>query len=152
MYRTNELAVTKPLTPRPVSPEARSTTELPSNGDFGKQGQTTAGRALSPSTSISRSPSGVELATLSAFDTIVVETVTSQYQIFVLDPKTGRALLQGGQQFDEPVEGWVIGSSDAGAVVRTGWIEVGMNLQAWVDDKYVRTSAVQALWVAHQPS
>ena len=60
--------------------------------------------SLEDLTEISRSLQGVELSTLSPFDTIAVRTVNSDYRIFLLDPETGRALLEGGGQITEPVE------------------------------------------------
>lgn len=100
-------------------------------------------------TEISGSLQGVELATLVPFDTIVVRTVNSHYRIFLLDPETGRALLEGGGQITEPVEARVIGSSFGGSILRTGWIGVGLRMEAWANGKYIRTSPVQSLCVAH---
>ena len=103
-------------------------------------------------TDISRSLKGVDVATLAPFDTIVVRTVNSNYRMFLLDPETGRALLDGGRQITEAVEGRVIGSSFGGSILRTGWIGVGLRMEACVDDKYIRTSPVQSLCVEHQTS
>lgn len=100
-------------------------------------------------TDINRSLKGVEVATLAPFDTIVVRTVNSNYRMFLLDPETGRALLDGGRQITEAVEGRVIGSSFGGSILRTGWIGVGLRMEACVDDKYIRTSPVQSLCVEH---
>jgi hypothetical protein len=88
---------------------------------------------------------GVELATLRPFDTIVVRTSNSCYRIFVLDPETGRAIFAGGRHFVEPAEAVVIGSSDESDALRTGWIGVGHRIEAFVGDKFVRTSEVQSL-------
>lgn len=103
-------------------------------------------------TDISRSLKGVDVATLAPFDTIVVRTVNSNYRMFLLDPETGRALLDGGRQITEAVEGRVVGSSFGGSILRTGWIGVGLRMEACVDDKYIRTSPVQSLCVEHQTS
>lgn len=103
-------------------------------------------------TEISRSLQGVELSTLAPFDTITVRTVNSDYRIFLLDPETGRALLEGGGQITEPVEVMVIGSSFGGSSLRTGWIGVGHRMEACANDKYMRTSPVQSLCVEHQTS
>lgn len=99
-------------------------------------------------TGISGSLRGVELATLVPFDVIAVRTVNSDYRIFLLDPETGRALLEGGGQIPEPVEVTVVGSSFGGSILRTGWIGVGLRMEAWADGKYIRTSPVQSLCVA----
>jgi hypothetical protein len=103
-------------------------------------------------TEISRSLKGVELATLEPYDTVVVRTVNSHYRIFLLDPETGRALLDGGRQITEALEARVIGSSFGGSILRTGWIGVGLRMEACVDDRYIRTSPVQSLYVEHQTS
>lgn len=95
---------------------------------------------------------GVDVATLAPFDTIVVRTVNSNYRMFLLDPETGRALLDGGGTLPEAMEGRVIGSSFGGSILRTGWIGVGLRMEACIDDKYIRTSPVQSLCVEHQTS
>jgi hypothetical protein len=102
-------------------------------------------------TEIGRSLQGVELATLARFDTIVVNTVNSQYRIFLLDPENGRALLEGGRQI-HAVEARVVGSSFGGSILRTGWVGVGLRMEACANDKYIRTSPVQSLWIERQTS
>ncbi|MCM3904481.1 MAG: hypothetical protein ND866_22520 [Pyrinomonadaceae bacterium] len=98
-------------------------------------------------TEICGSLQGVELATLVPYDTIAVHTINSDYRIFLLDPETGRALLEGGS-ITEPVEARVFGSSFGGSMLRTGWIGVGLRMEACANDKYVRTSPVQSLCVS----
>lgn len=100
---------------------------------------------------ISPSLQGVELATLERFDTIIFRTANTLYRMFLLDPETGRALLEGGLQIPEPVEVMVVGSS-GGSIQRTGWIGVGLRVEAWVNDSYLRTSPVQSLCVERQGS
>lgn len=90
----------------------------------------------------------VELATLVAFDTIVVRTVNSYYRIFLLDPETGHALLEGGQ-FTEAVEGKVFGSSSGRSMPRIGWLGVGRRFEAWANGMYIRSSPIQSLSVQH---
>jgi hypothetical protein len=92
----------------------------------------------------------VELATLLAFDTIVVRTVNSHYRIVLLDPETGRSLLEGGQ-FTEAAEGRVFGSSSGGSSMpRIGWLGVGLRFEAWANGMYIRSSPIQSLSVQHQ--
>jgi hypothetical protein len=102
-------------------------------------------------TELSPSLQGIELATLVTFDTIVVRTVNSDYRMFMLDPETGRGLLEGGK-ITEPVEARVLGSSFGGSVLRTGWIGVGLRIEALAKEKYIRTSPVQSLFVEHETS
>ena len=90
----------------------------------------------------------VELAKLLAFDTIVVKTLNSDYRIFVLDPETGRAVLVGGL-LNEATEGIVFGSS-LGESIRLGSLEVGLRFEAFANDRYIRSSPIQSLYVLHQ--
>jgi hypothetical protein len=94
---------------------------------------------------------GIKLSTLNPFDTILVRTVNSEYRVFMLDPKTGSVLLEGGK-ITEPVEATVLGSSFGGSVLRNGWIGVGLRIEALAKEKYLRTSPVQAVCVEHEIS
>src|SRR4029434_7625148 len=64
---------------------------------------------------------GVTLMTLKACDTIHVRTRNSDYEIFMLDPKSGRALVRGGEYFAEPVEATMSGSTFGGCLPKIGW-------------------------------
>ena len=99
-------------------------------------------------TEITKVLQGLELETLARFDTIKVQTVNSQYRIFLLDPETGRALLEGGKVRD-PIEVRVVGSSFGGAMLRTGCICVGLRMEACSNNTYIRTSPVQSLTLDH---
>jgi RNA polymerase-binding transcription factor DksA len=95
---------------------------------------------------------GVALETLAPFDTICLRTVNSDYRIFVLDPKSGRALVEGGRHFAEPVEAMVNGSTFDGFTLKSGWIGVGLRMGMWVNDRIVSTSPVQSFRVErHSP-
>ena len=95
-----------------------------------------------------QSHEGVEVTTLQPFDTIVLRTANSSYRLFLLDPGTGHAILQGGQ-VAEPMEVSVIGSSRLGSSIRTGWIGVGLRVEALANDSYIRTSEVKSVSVEH---
>ena len=97
---------------------------------------------------MSRSHEGVEVTTLQPFDTIVLRTANSSYRLFLLDPGTGHGILQGGQ-VAEPMEVSVIGSSCLGSGIRTGWIGVGLRVEALANHSYIRTSEVKSLSVEH---
>ena len=96
------------------------------------------------------SQNGVELATLTPFDTIWVRTLNSDYRIFLLDPKTGRALVEGGRDLVEPVEAMVSGSTFGGSMLKIGWIGIGLRIEMWVHGRLVSTSTVQSFHVEHQ--
>ena len=90
----------------------------------------------------------VELAKLLAFDTIIVKTLNSDYRILLVNPETGLAVLVGGP-LNEATEGTVFGSS-LGESLRLGWLEVGLRFEAWANDRYIRSSPVQSLYILHQ--
>lgn len=96
---------------------------------------------------ISPSLDGVGLETLAPFDTICVRTRNSDYRIFLLDPNSGRALVEGGRDFVEPVEAIVNGSSFGGSTLKVGWIGIGLRIEMWVNDKRISTSPVQSFHV-----
>ena len=96
-----------------------------------------------------QSPEGVELNTLSPFDTLRVRTRNSDYRIFILDPSTGRALIEGGCYFREPTEATVYGSTLAPSTYRVGWIGKGVRIEFWADGKVASTSPVESFQVEH---
>lgn len=90
---------------------------------------------------------GVALNTLAPLDTICVETLNSTYRIFLLDPDTGRALIEGGSHFVEPIEAVVIGSVGSRARFKLGWIAIGMRIEFWTNGRLTSTSPVQSFRV-----
>lgn len=94
---------------------------------------------------------GIALETLSPLDTICVETLNSSYRIFMLDPKAGRALIEGGGHFVEPIEAVVIGSVGSQARFKLGWIAIGMRIEIWTDGRLTSTSPVQSMHVETHP-
>ena len=93
---------------------------------------------------------GVAIETLAPFDTIHVHTQNSDYRIFLLDPKTGRAIVQGGNHFIEPVDAIVNGSVGAGGIPKVGWIGVGCRLEIMANKGIASTSPIQSIDVDHQ--
>ncbi len=90
---------------------------------------------------------GVSLTTLEACDTIHVRTRNSDYAIFLLDPKSGRALLRGGECFIEPVEATVSGSTFGGCMLKAGWLGVGLRMEIYSNGQRTVTSPVQSVRV-----
>jgi hypothetical protein len=90
---------------------------------------------------------GVTLMALDACDTIHVRTRNSDYEIFLLDPKSGRALVRGGECFTEPVEATVSGSPLGGCMLKAGWLGVGLRMEIYVNGQRTVTSPVQSLRV-----
>ena len=90
---------------------------------------------------------GVTLMALDACDTIHVRTRNSDYEIFLLDPKSGRAIVRGGECFTEPVEATVSGSTFGGCMLKAGWLGVGLRMEIYVNGQRTVTSPVQSLRV-----
>lgn len=95
------------------------------------------------------SPNEIILESLEPFDTILLKTHNSDYRIMLLDPRTGRALVEGGDYIAEPTEALVRGSAEVGQEFKTGVISVGCRLEMWVEDRALLTSAVKNVYVKH---
>jgi hypothetical protein len=91
----------------------------------------------------------VTLGTLEACDTVYARTRNSDYEIFLLDPESGRALVRGGKYFTEPVEATVSGSTLGGCMLKTGWLSVGLRMEICVNGQRTVTSPIQSLRVEH---
>lgn len=91
----------------------------------------------------------IMLQRLISFDTILVRTHHSEYRILLLDPGTGRALIEGGSYLPEPSEGLVKGSAVPGEAFNAGAISVGGRLELWVNGKVFLTSTIKSVEVKH---
>ena len=91
----------------------------------------------------------VVLETLNRFDTILLQTHNSEYRILLLDPKTGRALVEGGDYIVEPSEALVKGCAAPGYEFKAGVIRIGNRLEMWVDEKALLTSPIKSVQVKH---
>ncbi len=101
------------------------------------------------SSSETSSTADLILESLDPFDTILLRTENSEYRIWLLDPKTGRALVDGGSYLLEPNEGLVKGSALPGSAFNGGAISVGGRLEMWVDERVFLTSPVKSVEVKH---
>jgi RNA polymerase-binding transcription factor DksA len=99
--------------------------------------------------SLSSSPGEFALETLQPFDTILVGTRNSDYRILLLDPRTGRALVEGGQYLSEPREALLSGSGRQGFPYKLGAIAVGYRLEMWIDEKAISTSPIRSVSIKH---
>jgi hypothetical protein len=95
------------------------------------------------------SAEGVALRMLSPFDTIRLQTLNSEYYLFLLDPETGKALVQGGRFFAEPIEAVVSGSTFGGCMLKMGWLGVGLRVEICYNGQRIVTSPVQTLHLEH---
>ena len=91
----------------------------------------------------------VALQSLNPFDTILLRTYNSDYRILLLDPKTGRALVEGGDYLAEPKEALLRGSAIPGSEFKGGSICVGARLEIWVDETVLLTSSIKSVHVKH---
>jgi hypothetical protein len=91
----------------------------------------------------------IVLERLEPFDTILLRTHNSDYRILLLDPYSGRALVEGGAYIDEPTEALVRGSAAAGDVFKGGTVSVGSRLEMWVGERAFLTSPVKSVCVKH---
>lgn len=89
----------------------------------------------------------VILDNLDPFDTILLQTHNSDYRILLLDPNTGRALVEGGAHIVDPTEALVRGSAVEGDLFKGGTISVGSRLEMWVDERAFLTSPVKSVFV-----
>ncbi len=89
------------------------------------------------------------LQSLAPFDTILLRTHNSDYRILLLDPNTGRALVEGGDYIVEPTEALVRGSAVIGDAFKNGTISVGSRLEMWVGERAFLTSPVKTVSVKH---
>ena len=96
-----------------------------------------------------KSHTEIILERLNSFDTILLRTHNSDYRILLLDPGTGRALVEGGSYLLEPSEGLVKGSALPGSAFNGGAISVGGRLEMWVDEKVFLTSPIKTVEVKH---
>ncbi|MBL8169376.1 MAG: hypothetical protein JNJ50_14565 [Acidobacteria bacterium] len=98
-------------------------------------------------TELSSSLDGVALRTLAPFDTVCARTLNNDYYIFLIEPETGKALVQGGRYFSEPVEATVSGSTFGGCMLKMGWLAVGLRIEFCSGGQRIVTSPVQSLHV-----
>jgi len=89
----------------------------------------------------------VTLESLNPFDTILLQTHNSDYRILLLDPRCGRALVEGGDYIVEPTEALVRGSAATGEAFKGGTISVGSRLEMWVGERAFVTSPVKTVCV-----
>lgn len=94
----------------------------------------------------------VALETVGQFDTIVISTRNSVYRALLLDPQTGRALVEGGDYLVEPKEAFLSGAILRGDTFKLGSILVGYRLELWVNGRMMLTSPVEALHIEHHPT
>ena len=79
----------------------------------------------------------------------MLHTHNSDYRILLLDPRTGRALVEGGNYLLEPNEALLKGSAIAGDALKPGAICVGHRLEMWVGERVFLTSPIKTVHLKH---
>ncbi|MCI0391073.1 MAG: hypothetical protein MOB07_20190 [Acidobacteria bacterium] len=90
---------------------------------------------------------GVDLRTLAPLDTVGVHTCNSDYEIILLNPESGSALVQGGPFFARPREAIVNGSTYGACMLEPGWVGVGLRMVISAYEQPIITSPVQTITV-----
>jgi hypothetical protein len=78
---------------------------------------------------LSASRNGVDLHRLAVNDAIEVRTENSEYRIVLLDPSDLRVQVQGGILFARPTEATIRGATVGGAMLKIGWISIGLRVE-----------------------
>jgi hypothetical protein len=86
--------------------------------------------------------SRIRLGSCASFDRVVVTTLSSVYELIVLNGSRGDVLVRGGR-FDEFRRGRVLGSTAGGSALMINAIDVGLRLELQVGGKTMLTSQVQ---------
>ncbi len=107
-----------------------------------------ASRSSKPEQELSETDE-ILLESLNPFDTILVRTHNSDYRILLLDPKTGRALVEGGDYLLEPNDALLKGSAGIGEELKPGAICIGCRLEMWLNERVFITSPVKSVHVKH---
>ena len=73
-------------------------------------------------------------------------------ELVMIDPETGKALVQGGRYFEEPIEATISGSTFGGCMLKMGFLGVGLRMEICAGGQRIITSPVKALRIEHSES
>ncbi|HKX27057.1 MAG TPA: hypothetical protein VJ302_05125 [Blastocatellia bacterium] len=79
---------------------------------------------------------------------IHARTRSSDYEIFLLEPEYGGAIVKGGRLLAEPVEAIVNGSTFGGSMLKLGWVGVGLSMEIFANGQRLVTTPVESLTVS----
>ena len=88
---------------------------------------------------------GVQVDRLPPLDTLVVRTRNSTYEITVLTPHTGEALVRGGRFFPEYARAQVSGASLGGSFLKMRGIYVGFCMELHDGSQSIVTTTVRTI-------
>jgi hypothetical protein len=86
----------------------------------------------------------VDLGSCAVWETIVVNTRASIYELIVLRGDEGDVLVRGGSHFTEFRRVLFVGSTAEGGLLHPRTIDIGLRMQFTCGDQAVITSAVQS--------
>lgn len=87
----------------------------------------------------------IDLEGCSSFERINVRTQRSDYELVVLNGRTGDVMVRGGRYFDEFRRAGLAGSTFGGSSIRARTIEVGGRLELRADGATILTSTIQTV-------
>jgi hypothetical protein len=90
---------------------------------------------------------GISLNSCRRFQSIVVNTSTSVYELIVLEGNAGDVLVQGGSRLPEFRRVCFIGSVAPCSALKPNSIEVGRRMRFFAGDRIIVTSPVKAYHV-----
>jgi hypothetical protein len=90
---------------------------------------------------------GVQLATLSDFSDLIVQTENTLYEIKVIDGKAREVLIRGGRYFPQQTPARLAGSSLRGSFLKVGGIYVGFSMEILTSETSVVTTPVRSVRV-----
>ena len=98
-------------------------------------------------TELSSTNDGIALRALTQFDMVRARTQNHEYYIFLIEPETGKAYVQGGRFFEQPIEATVSGSTFGGCMLKMGWLGVGLRIEICAGGQRIVTSPVKSLQI-----
>lgn len=95
---------------------------------------------------------GIDFQSLEVGATVHVHTKYSSYQLVVVDPENGGAMITGGRLFEESTPVRIEGATAGGTAIKAGWIGVGLRLEMLNLTHRVTTSVVRSVTVDPAPA
>jgi hypothetical protein len=87
----------------------------------------------------------IQIDSCAARETIVVNTLSSVYELIVLRGHQGRILLRGGNHFPKFRRALFLGSTADGVSVEPRTIDIGLRMKFVSGDRFFCTSPVQSI-------
>ena len=91
---------------------------------------------------------GVQIDQLDDFETLVIKTRNSTYEITVICGRDGDILVRGGKCFPQKTEAHLSGASLGGSFLKVRGIYVGLSMEILHEGQTIITSAVQSIAIA----